>query len=154
MEAEELNELINSYFDNELSTEEEQLLFAGLSQNGDAIEYFKKMSLLKAGFAATKAELPPLLDKKIISKVVGNSDTKTKNNKTAITNFIAYGAAVIFLLATLLFYSLLNDYKTELSEVKQTVKYQNILMNSLLNTLPMVPVHEKLSNEITIIKNL
>jgi hypothetical protein len=154
MEKEELHELINLYFENGLSPEKEQFLFASLSQNSDAIEYFKKMSLLKAGFAASKSEFPPLLDELITSKVAANSNVKTTNRRTGISNFIAYGAALIFLLASLLFYSLLNDYKTELTEVKETVKYQNSLMNSLLNTLPVVTVHEKLPNEITITKNL
>ena len=70
MSTEKIKEIINQYFDNELSKGEEVILFTQLSQNQAGREYFKEMNSLKNIVGSSLEEYPDSLDKKIFSKIL------------------------------------------------------------------------------------
>ena len=104
MNTEKIKEIINQYFDNELTKSEEVLLFTQLSQNEGARSYFKEMNLLKTVMTETVKDYPQSLDDKILPKLKG--EEKIIYAPKPINRVVSYSsyALAIFLLALSIFF--------------------------------------------------
>lgn len=151
MSTEKFQEIINQYFDNELTKAEEVVLFTRLSQNEEARNYFKEMNLLKNTIEATEEEYPQKLDLKILSRIKTKKQIDVKNRSVnRIFNYISYVFALILLIISLLFYNNSIQYKNKLELTYQQMYMQNQMIQVLFNTLPQVEVSEKLENTIIV----
>lgn len=141
MTTENMINLIDLYFDNELAKGKEAILFTQLSTNEEAREYFKKMNKLNAAVAGTMEEFPQKLEEKIFA---GISNQKTKQENGVFTHkfftAIAYSFSIILLAFSIFFYSKSEEYKVQFFDLTREVKEQNMKINMLINALPQVDV--------------
>lgn len=141
MNRNELETMIELYFDGELEKGKEPILFTSLAQDIEGREYFKKLNALKSSIADTMEEFPGKLDEKIL-RAVGQL-----NERQAITfinrkvfNAVTYAFTAILLILTIFFYSRSEDYKTQFADLTREVKQQNEKLELLMNALPTVEV--------------
>ena len=151
MSTEKIKEIINQYFDNELSKGEEVILFTQLSQNQAGREYFKEMNSLKNIVGSSLEDFPDSLDQKIFSKI-----SSIKNNlpfyhgRTKIFTSLSYVFALLLLVISIFFYSQSVQYKERIEMTYEQVNQQNKMINVLLNTLPQAEVRAEFANEIIV----
>ncbi|MCK9212681.1 MAG: hypothetical protein M0P61_17775 [Ignavibacteriaceae bacterium] len=141
MNRNELETMIELYFDGELEKGKEPILFTSLAQDIEGREYFKKLNALKSSLTDTMEEFPGKLDEKIL-RAVGQL-----NERQAITfinrkvfNAVTYAFTAILLILTIFFYSRSEDYKTQFADLTREVKQQNEKLELLMNALPTVEV--------------
>lgn len=132
-------ELINQYFDNELSKEKESFLFSTLAENITAREYFNRLHLLKSTLSETIEEFPDSLDESILSSLPKENIKSFSSN-----NIFFIGAAsafsVIFLFTTLFFYYQINNYKRDVENLSEKINKQNQTIEMLYYNIPGVTV--------------
>ncbi|MCB0750928.1 MAG: hypothetical protein KDC52_05600 [Ignavibacteriae bacterium] len=151
MSTENIKEIINQYFDNELTKSEEVILFTQLSQDENAREYFKEMNLLKTVVDESLEEYPQKLDDKIYAKLKTEPNITTQNKSYKIVyNFIGLALGLILLALTLFFYNESLQYKNKLELTYQQVYHQNQMIQVLFNTLPQAEVRGSLENTIIV----
>ena len=151
METKKIKNIINQYFDNELTKSEEVILFTQLSQNEEAREYFKELNLLRTVTEETTEEYPYNLDEKIFSQLKDAEPiTKPKPNYSKIFSAISFGLAIILLAFSIFFYTESIQYKNKLELTSYQVKQQNEMIQVLFNSLPQAEVRGTLENEIII----
>jgi len=151
MNTQEIKNIINQYFDNELTKSEEVILFTQLSQDDEARDYFKEMNLLKTISDESFEEYPNNLDDKIFSQLkVEGKVTLPKPNHSGIFSAISYGLALILLAISIFFYTESIQYKNKLELTYYQVKQQNEMIQVLFNSLPQAEVRGTLENEIII----
>ncbi len=143
-------EKIEAYFNEELSGEEESLMFSEIAEDYEAREYFKKVNLLKTALRASAEKTPYELDEKILKEVLEKKHVVGIPFQFNFQTVFTYVLSVAFLVLSLLFYSMLKDYRSELKEAKSVIQYQSKTLNVLLNSLPPVDVTGKLPNKIII----
>ena len=141
MKTDELINLIDLYFDGELSKGKEPMLFTALGADQEAREYFKRMNSLQVTMLNDIQEFPQTLDEKILLKVDHIESKKTNtfySNK--VFTAIAYSFSIILLAASIFFYSESKEYKVQFYDLTREVKKQNEQINLLMNALPQVDV--------------
>jgi hypothetical protein len=141
MTTENLINLIDLYFDNELEKGKEALLFTQLGINEEAREYFKKMNKLNDAVAGTMDEFPQKLEEKILYGISKQS-RKSENGFFTQKFFtaIAYSFSIVLLALSIFFYSKSEEYKVQFVDLTREVKEQNQKINMLINALPQVDV--------------
>ncbi len=152
MDKEQINNLTDAFFHNELSKAEESLLFTALSENDEAREYFKESLIFSESVKLTTEKVPKDIDKKILNKTVELS-TKRKSIYQRSHIFI-YLLAALFFLISVFFYQKLQEYHQEVNNIHKIVNYQNKVISLFINSLPAAQVNETLQNKIVIKKNL
>lgn len=151
MNTQEIKNIINQYFDNELTKAEEVILFTQLSEDEDAREYFKQMNLLRNVTDASSKDYPQYLDAKILSNIQIEETPKINNwFSKNIFSAISYAVALVLLALSIFFYTESLQYRNMLKLTNQQVEQQNKLIQVLYNTLPPTIVTEKVKNEIII----
>lgn len=151
MSTQEIINIINQYFDNELTKAEEILLFTQLSQDDEAREYFKQQNLLKTTTEQSIEEYPEELDEEIFAQLKReDAIVKPAQNKSTIFAAISYGFALVLLVVSIFFFSESMQYRNKLEVTSQQVNQQNQLIQVLYNTLPQAEVVEKVQNEIIV----
>ena len=144
-------EIINKYFDGESSKEEEAFMFAQLSLDEEAREYFKSLDLLKKTVEEAKEDFPNELDEKLLLSLPNMDENKhTIRKYFSLPASIAYVISVILFIILLSFRSELSGYKEELNLQVQQVNYQSKMINLLFNSLPPTVVSAKLKNPIIV----
>jgi len=141
MNTNELNQMIDMYFDAELDKRSEPVLFSLLSQNPDAREYFKKMNLIKNGLGNIIEEFPLELDRKILL-TVGTNNQKHKSI-LAFRNYIVpvtYIVSVLLLALSIFFYTKSEEYKVRLVDLTREVNQKDENIYTIMNTLREVEV--------------
>jgi len=151
MNTQEIKDIINQYFDNELTKNEEVILFTQLSQNEEARDYFKEMNLLRTVTENTSEEYPNNLDERIFSKLKTEEKINyPKQNSSKIFAAISYVLALVLLALSIFFYTESIQYKNKLELTSYQVKQQNEMIQVLFNSLPQAEVRGTLENEIII----
>ncbi len=151
MNTEELNKLINEYFDNELSKEKEVLLFTQLSQNKEAREYFKNMNFLNSAVRETSEKFPDELEQKILFGI--KNKIERKNPFFTNKNFFAvasYALSVVLIVISIYFFNQSLNYKERVETTMSYISSQNEKIDLLMNTIPVVNVIPEYQNEVTI----
>ena len=151
MNTQEIKSIINQYFDNELTKNEEVILFTQLSKNEEARNYFKEMNLLRTVTENSIEEYPDKLDEKIFSQLKAEDKTVyPKHNYSRIFAVISYALAIVLLALSIFFYTESIQYKNKLELTNYQVKQQNEMIQVLFNSLPQAEVRGTLENEIII----
>ncbi len=122
MSTEEIEKIINQYFDNELTKNEEVVLFTQLSKDEKAREYFKEMNLLNTVIQESVEEYPLKLDSRIFSKIKTEQEITTPNKSFKhVYNLVSYAFGLILLAMSLFFYNESMQYKNKLELTYQQV---------------------------------
>ncbi len=151
MNTQEIKDIINQYFDNELTKSEEVILFTQLSQNEEARDYFKEINLLRTIAEETIEEYPNNLDERIFSKLkVEKNIVKPIPNYSKTFSAISYGLAIVLLALSIFFYTESIQYKNKLELTSYQVKQQNEMIQVLFNSLPQAEVRGTLENTIIV----
>jgi len=150
----EFEEMINKYFDEELTKNQEVALFTMLAGDTEAIEYFKKMNLLRNSIEKTKTDFPDSLDEKIFRSLPAK-ESKTglpKQHRLLLAG--SYTIAAILLLVSVFLFNSLNNYKQEADSAFKEIKIKSQMIDFILNnTLPAAEVKAKNASEIIIKAN-
>lgn len=152
MTYEEIEIMMNKYFDGELEKGSEPLLFTQLSLNEDAREYFKTMNVLKETIKNDTKEFPMQLEEHIMFSLQNNLSKASRfnfwKNPAAL---VSYGFAVVVLIFTFVFYSQSYQYKSELEKTQLQINHQGEMINLLINSsLPAAEVEYKLKGQIVV----
>ena len=151
MSAQEMKNIINQYFDNELTKGEEIVLFSQLSQNDEARNYFKDMNLLRTTTESSFVEYPEKLDEKIFSQLKTEEPTRVlRINRSRVFEVVSIGFAIILLAISFFFYNESMQYRNKLEVTSQQVNQQNRMIQILFNTLPQAEVRGTLENTIVV----
>ena len=117
MNKEELQLMINQFYDGELSKEFEPILFNRLSKDEVSREYFKKLNLIRNALDHLEKEFPIELEERILYSV----DQKIQKESRVFPGFKSiYSAAsyvftFILLILSIFFYSQSSDYEKKWS---------------------------------------
>jgi hypothetical protein len=151
MSTGKIKEIINQYFDNELTKAEEVILFTQLSQNEEARNYFKEMNLLNSVMEETQNEYPSKLDERIFSKFTNEEQIIIpQKNTNRIFQYITYTFAIVLIFLSIFFYNESIQYKNKLELTYQQVNQQNQMIQVLFNSLPQAEIRSKVDNEIVV----
>lgn len=151
MESSELKNIINQYFDNELSKAEEVLLFTQLSQDEEARIYFKEMNTLRGITDLTIEEYPEKLDEKVYSGISNVHDVVPLfQGRSKVYTAFSYVFALILLAVSIFFYYEASNYKDTIELTYEHLNQQNRMINVLLNGLPQAEVRAEFANEVII----
>ena len=145
------HEMIDNYFDGELTREEEVLLFSSLLQNQEAREYFKQMNFLKNALSGTMEDVPLEVDEKVfdsIQKIDAKKEKKFFSHK--FFPVVAYAVTIILFVISIFLFSRTNDYENKVDNLMQAVSKQNETIELLFNSLPALEVKTKPEYEIII----
>lgn len=141
MSSENVFQLINMYFDNELNRKEEKSLFNLLAENQEARDYFKSMQIISEAVEDSKEEFPLDLDQKILTGIFKSEERKPLlsffRNPVAL---LSYSFSIILLVIALLFYGESRSYQEQLTNTITQINYQKEQMELLLNSLPAAEV--------------
>lgn len=152
MTTEQINMMIDTYFDGELEKSKEPILFTHLSLNEESRDYFKALNRVRNEIAETVEEFPQELEERILYSAA--STEKKWFNLSFANNFPAlfsYAAAIVLLLVSILFYTQSLSYKNTLESQTKQIENQNELIELFYNAmLPSVDVEAKLSNKVII----
>lgn len=154
MEKEMIFLKIDTYIDGELKQSDEESLFAELALDAEARKYLRGLTLLKQSSAGYDSEFPEQLEEKILSATTLKDYTVIRNSSSMnLYKYISIGVSLILLVASLLFYSSMNEYRNEVKNVVNHIEQQQELIKVLYNTLPAAEVRATYSNEIIVKPN-
>jgi hypothetical protein len=149
MNTEELKDLIQLYVDGELEKNKEPLLFASLSQDSDARDYFKSMNLLKNAIEKTGKEFPPELEKRIFYSI---KDKRKKNEvflrSSGTAKIISYSLIAILILINIYLLGRISSYSDKMNAVETVVQKQNQMIELLYNSLPATEIRAASKNQL------
>lgn len=151
MENSKIKNIINHYFDNELSKAEEIILFTELTQDEEARAYFKDMNTLRGITDFAIEEYPNSLDDKVFSRISSVEEvTPFFQKRSNLFNAVSYAFAIILLIVSIFFYYESSKYKDTIELTYQHLNQQNKMINVLLNGLPPAEVRAEFANEVII----
>jgi|GEM_PF-1281739 len=145
--------LIQLYYDNEISRDEEIEMFDILSGDEASREYFKRMSQLEKAVKESKSEFPQELEYKIFSEI-RQSSKKENRIQNYLPEIIRYAAIVLLFITAAFMYFQNSEYKSELKNSYKQIKQQEGMINNLINTLPEVEINSNQTKEIVIVSEL
>ncbi len=151
MNEEKIFDLINRYFDNETSPEEENFLFSVLSKDDSAKKYFKGFLFLKNEKDNLEEEIPLKLDRKVLENLPKsiNDFRFYQAVKTKFT-YVATTLTIVFFLLSILFYSEKENYKEEFINMSRNNIKQERVIEALYQALPSAVVEPKSEMEIIV----
>lgn len=152
MNYQEIQIMINKYFDGELQKGTEPLLFTQLSLNEDAREYFKSMNIIQETIKNDEKKFPLQLEEQIMHSI---QDTMSKSNKLQFwknpSTIISYGFATLLLIFSIFFYTQSFEYQRKLEHTMIQVSQQSQMISLLMNnSLPMARVEYEIKNQIIV----
>ena len=151
----DVENMVELYFDGELEKGKEAMLFTLLSQDEDARTYFKQLNAFKTNIPFTMDELPYTLEKKILYTVAEkNTRQLFPFGKTNILSFASYALTIIFFVVSIFLFMQTNNYKGTLHEVSQQLENQKQEIQLLINSLPATEVTTKYENPVVVKANL
>lgn len=141
MKTEELINMIELYFDNELDKNKEVIMFTFLSANEEAREYFKKMNMLQNIVSSSIVEFPESAERKLFKEIEKRNNHEGKNIfYKKVSSTIAFAMSVVLLAVSIFFYSRSEEYKTQFVGLTREVNEQKQKIDLLINSLPPVEV--------------
>lgn len=150
MLTDELREMINLYFDNELKKGKEPALFEMLANNAEAQDYFSNLHKLSRELKASDIQFPAVLEENILRTLAGRATNAGK--KTARVYY--YAAAVVVLILCGFIFTEMSIYKKELTALNNRIVNQNETIMQLYNSIPAAVVTAEPKYEIIVKANL
>ncbi|MCK6604412.1 MAG: hypothetical protein L6Q59_05895 [Ignavibacteriaceae bacterium] len=134
-------ELIEKYFDNELTKAEEIFMFTAISADDEAREYFRKFNIYKTALAEDTAAFPDSLDSRILESLPLQQpaafNRQTANNPLRI---VLYAASVVLLVLSLYLYGEISGYRQEMRVLTGQIKDQKETIDMLYNSYPTITI--------------
>ncbi|NUM70644.1 MAG: hypothetical protein HUU43_07335 [Ignavibacteriaceae bacterium] len=134
-------ELIEKYFDNELTKAEEIFMFTAISADDEAREYFRKFNIYKTALAEDTAAFPDSLDSRILESLPLQQPAalsrQTANNPVRI---VLYAASVVLLVLSLYLYGEISGYRQEMRVLTGQIKDQKATIDMLYNSYPTITI--------------
>jgi hypothetical protein len=156
MNNDELNKLVELYFDGELDKHKEPALFSALSADPDSREYFRKLHALREAVSDSTLPFPIELEENIFTSLKFGDRKPYGNfsNRERLTQFISIAAAAVLLIICSILFFEIKDYKTQVQSITEEVKGQKETIDALLNnSYPAVVVSPESKNEIIVKAN-
>ena len=154
MSENKIKELINLYFDGELTKSEEANLFTLLAGDQSARDYFKQLSLIRNAVDNDAEDFPAELEERILRSVGSKASEKTGMfSKVKIFSAISYAAALILLLLSGYLFFKVSNYQERVDNLSEQMMMQTKTIQLLYNSLPGVEVRATYDNEIIIKPN-
>ena len=156
MTHDEINNMVDNYFDGELDKNKEPILFSTLSTDIEAREYFKKLHALRSVVAETIEPFPVHLENNILASIkpIQSSSYKNINYRNMMSNIIPIASVVILLIVCSLFLLELKDYKSKLASINDQVQEQKETIEIMMhNSYPAVVISPENKNEIIVRAN-
>ncbi len=155
MQENKLMEMINLYFDEELSRGEEANLFSLLAGDENGRVYFKQLSSIRNVVDSSTEKFPIELEERILRSA--GSKSKVKHglfSNIKILSAITYAAAIILLFISSYLFLKVTSYQDRVESLSQQVMMQSKTIQMLYNSLPGVEVRATFDNEIVIKPNI
>ena len=149
MSSQEIKNLIDSYFDNELSKSEEVFLFSQLSKNIEAREYFKQLNILKTEMQNTIENFPIELEERILNSTASKFEMPNLFSFN-FPSVLGYAFSIVLLILSLLFYTQSLEYQKDIEIKIDQIDQKNRMIEMLFHSLPQAEVRTILENEIII----
>jgi hypothetical protein len=151
MSNEKLFEMISLYFDGELTKSEEPTLFALLSSDQSARDYFKQLSLIKNVFDNDSENLSSELEERILRSIGTKVSVKPGIfSNIRIFSSISYAAAIILLVLSGYLFLKVSNYQERVDNLSQQMMFQSRTIQMFYNSLPGVDVVGTIENKIVI----
>lgn len=151
MKDEKIFELINKYYDNETSSEEENYLFSMLANDDEAKKYFKGFLFLKNEKNNLDIEPTLELDEKVFNKITDKKHSSifvsSFNSKAA---YITTTLSIVLLFLVLLFYNEKESYKEEFINASRSNFKQERIIEALYRSLPSAVVESTRDSEVIV----
>jgi len=163
MTTDEIKNLVQLYFDNELEKDREPLLFSLLSGDYEAREYFKQLNLIRTVVDNTVEQFPEELEEKIFSSIPNagrlvkkeEESLRFRITRSYLVPALSLAAILVMMIISMFFYSELRDYKSKVDMISEQVKGQNQTIELILNnSLQPAVIKAAFENEILIKSNL
>lgn len=145
----ELREMIDLYFDNEMKKENETVLFEMLAQSTEAREYFSNLHRLSKEISAADIEFPAVLEEKIFNSLKEKKNTGSFLNYR-VTRVMAYAAVIVIIIAGLFIFNEASHYRKELITLNKKISNQNETIQQLYNSIPSAVVVANRKDEIIV----
>jgi hypothetical protein len=143
--------MINLYFDGELTKSEEPTLFALLSSDQSARDYFKQLSLIKNVFDNDSENLSSELEERILRSIGTKVSVKPGIfSNIRIFSSISYAAAIILLVLSGYLFLKVSNYQERVDNLSQQMMFQSRTIQMFYNSLPVVDVVGTIENKIVI----
>jgi hypothetical protein len=154
MKNDKILEMINEYFDNELESGKEIILFTQLSQSEAGREYFKIVSRIKSDIASAK-EFPEELDERIL-RSVGKSSAKKISffSEHKIFSSVAYVSILLLILLSGYLLIKFSSYQEKVDMLSTRLNLQSKTIQVLFNSLPGIEIKASTDNHITVKPNI
>jgi hypothetical protein len=143
--------MISLYFDGELTKSEEPTLFALLSSDQSARDYFKQLSLIKNVFDNDSDNLSSELEERILRSIGTKVSVKPGIfSNIRIFSSISYAAAIILLVLSGYLFLKVSNYQERVDNLSQQMMFQSRTIQMFYNSLPVVDVVGTIENKIVI----
>ncbi len=150
----DLNVMINKYFDGELEKSREPELFAALSSNEDARGYFKQLNRIREVVNESEEDFPDELEQRIFySLSEKETNRKMFSFKDHFFPALSYAAAAVLLILSLFLFTELNSYRSQAEMASERLNAQSQTINLLLNSLPAVQVRTAQEHKVVVRSN-
>lgn len=146
--SDQIIEIIEKYFDNELDKQGEASLFSMLSVNDTAREQFKAMLLIRNTIEADQEQFPLKLDERILTSLQPDipKGSQFGFSRWSPLHYLGYGLSAVLVIITLLIYSEVQGYRQKVSRLDERVKEQSQTIEMFYNSLPTVTIRPTINN--------
>ncbi len=135
-------ELIEKYFDNELTKAEEIFMFTEISADDEAREYFRKFNIYKTALADGETPFPDSLDSRILESLPVERPSAVIRH-TGMSNpvrLILYAASVVLFVLSLYLYGEIAGYRQEMRVLTEQIRDQKETIDLLYNSYPTITI--------------
>lgn len=146
MSNNDIYEKIDSWYDGELDRKDEANLFALLSVDENARDYFQQLSKLKNGLGQIEEDFPDALDERILRSTQPADRSIPVTYKSSFQPYLGYAFSIVFALVALFFYMEIRSYRTNLENISVKVKEQDQTIKMMFNAYPTIVVKPGLNN--------
>ena len=136
----EINEMINAWFDGELDKKRETNLFNLLATDDEARAMFKAINNLKSAIVATDEEVPDGLDERIFRSIAPVTKATQPARKWQLIPALGYVFATVLTIITLILVMELRTYRNGLEDLNTKVKEQDQTIKMMFNAYPTIVV--------------
>lgn len=155
MGSEKIIELVNQYFDGELSHSNEAELFNLLSIDKEARDYLRNLYKLRGVIIESTEEFPEELEERIFRNIKSQVLQKQKHtNNHSLGKILSFAAAAILLFISGYLFVKVTSYQKELEGVSRQMMIQAKTIDLLFNSFQTVEVNAKYDNQIIIKPNI
>lgn len=155
MTTEKTIELVNRYFDGELTRDNEIELFNSLSNDEQARKYLRNLYRLKGIIVESTEEFPDELEERIFRNIKSQQKQKpTDSKRSSIPSIISFAVAALLLFVSGYLFLKVISYQEKLEGVSEQMMMQAKTIDLLFNSFQAVEVSARYDNQIIIKPNI